>query len=198
MKKILLASGLLSIIFSAAEATGEVVLSPPDVRTVCGKWIGEVQICEEYYDDKKTSGITQRYRDKFMRIDLVRYASDGTNFNEAVSFAYDDHSRVDEMNYFLAGKLHMQYFCRWSDRGIKIKEMVYNNKEKPLYEAYDNNEDGRMEMITRSHYGRKGKLVERTLDKDGDGIIDAVWDLEKWEWVQRPASSAKKVYIKGY
>ncbi|MEK6863278.1 MAG: hypothetical protein AABW53_01130 [Nanoarchaeota archaeon] len=102
------------------------------------------------------------------------------------------------MEYYLAGKLHLRYLCSWNDRGIKIKEIVYNNKDKPLYEAYDNNKDGRMEMVTKSYYGRKGKLLERTLDEDGDGKIDADWDLEEWKWVKRPVSSAKKVYIKGY
>ena len=198
MKNKLLTSGLLSIVLSAADATGEVVLSPPDIRTVCGEWIENVQTCEDYYNGKKTSGVTRQYRDKFMRIDSVTYASDGTNFNEAISFMYDDNSRVDQMDYFLAGKLHMRYLCWWSDRGIIIKELVYDSKDKLLQEAYDTNEDGRMEMIARSRYDKRGKLTERTLDRDGDGRIDAVWDLEKWKWIQRTASPAKKVYIKGY
>ncbi|MEK6863615.1 MAG: hypothetical protein AABW53_02865 [Nanoarchaeota archaeon] len=67
MKNKLLASGLLSLIFTTADATGEVMLSPPDIRTVCSEWVDEVQTCEEYYNDKKTSGITKRYRDKYLR-----------------------------------------------------------------------------------------------------------------------------------
>lgn len=198
MKNLLLASGILSLVLSAAEADGEVILPLPEVKTICGKWIGEVQTCEEYYNGKKTSGITQRYRDKYLRIDFIRYAADGTDFNEAVKFRYDDHSRIDEMEYYLAGELRRRYVCSWNDRGIKTKETVYNDKEKPLYEAQDDNQDGRMEMITRSRYGRKGKLMERTLDEDGDGKIDADWDLEEWKWVKRPVNPPKKVYIKGY
>ncbi len=198
MKKILLASGILSFVLSATEAAGEVILPPPDVKTICGEWIGEVQTCEEYYNGKKTSGITQRYRDKYLRIDFIRYAADGTDFNEAVRFRYNNHSRIEEMEYHRAGKLHRRYVCRWSDRGIKTAEFVYDDKEKTLYEAHDENKDGRMEMITRSRYGRKGKLLERTLDEDGDGKIDADWDLEGWNWVKRPANPPKKVYIKGY
>lgn len=189
MKKTTFTSGLIGILLSTNTNAGEIVPGHREMK--CGKWENNTQLCQHYYNGRKTNGLTKKHRNERFKIDLVAYAWDGKTFDEAVQIAYDDLGRVFQMWHLIAGEVDRHYYCFFEDNGVKKSEYIDDGQSKRLYEAHDLDEDGRLDRTIYYRYDDQGKMTEQNLDEDGDGKIDAVWDFEKEEWIPKPA---KKVY----
>lgn len=188
---------IIGLLFSLSAAGQE--RQSFNLTTVCSDWIEtsdgreEVKNCSYSYNNQPTQESTMYYRDKHNEeVTKVENSWDGEAY-ETFTFIYsiDGHYPV-RMNHFHGDELYKLYDFTWQNGEI-VEDEVFDGQKNPLRHSSDVNGDGKIDHITRYDYNAKGELIEKTIDKDGDGYIDAKWDFKKEEW--KPVKVYKPKYF---
>lgn len=197
MKKTILAAGLTSFL-SSLPAFGQERPSPYPVA-VCSDWMGssdageEVKNCNYYRNNQLLKDATKFYRNKLYPTEITKIERlwNGEAYDTFI-FIYNIDNEPVRMNHFHGDELHMRYDFTW-ENGKIVEDEVHDRQGRLVRHSSDINEDGKIDHTTRYDYNAGGELIEKIIDKDGDGEIDARWDFKKKEW--KPVKVYKPKYF---